>query len=309
LRLPWELPSLFTQFEPYVFWLQTKRNLLGSTSVPDERAVLQRFVNVNLHLQNCQVEFRLMAKKTPVTRKKKTLEPQQERSRESLQKLLRAAIEVLGQHGVEGTTIPRIADHAGLTPGSVYRRFQDKEALLETAILGLLERQDVVLRSTTPQMAREIPLRVFTDQIINSIVVNYRAKAPLLKAIRQFVRGRGRTSFYRKASRLEIQTSEQLINLFLTHQDRMRHPDPKMAVAVGLMMVTSTAFELIVAHHDLSAWKHILPVDNDQVLKAELGRAFLSYLGVEELSGEAGKMEAEQMTAAKRWRERNPQNV
>src|SRR5215471_2320095 len=72
---------------------------------------------------------------------KKALEPQQARRRESLQKLLRAATEVLGQHGVEGATIPRIAQHAGLTPGAVYRRFHDKEALLETAILGILERQ------------------------------------------------------------------------------------------------------------------------------------------------------------------------
>ncbi len=44
---------------------------------------------------------------------KKTLEPQQARSRESTRKLLKAAAEVLGQHGVEGTTIPRIAQHRG----------------------------------------------------------------------------------------------------------------------------------------------------------------------------------------------------
>ena len=250
-----------------------------------------------------------MPKKGTKTRKTKTLEPQQERSRESLQKLLRAAIEVLGQHGVEGTTIPRIANHAGLTPGSVYRRFNDKEALLETAILGLLERQDVVLRATTPEIAREIPLRVFTEQIVNSIVVSYRAKAPLLRAIRQFVRGRGRTPFGKKASRLEMQTFDQLINLFLTHAERINHPEPRRAIAVGLMMVTSTAFELIVAHQDLSAWKNLLPVSDDQALKAELVRAFLSYLGVQELSEEAAKMEAEQLAAAKRWRERTSQNV
>ena len=92
----------------------------------------------------------------------KTLEPQQERSRESLRKLLKAATEVLGQHGVEGTTIPRIAQHAGLTPGAVYRRFRDKDELLETAILGILERQDERLKEgMTPEMAARIPLDVF----------------------------------------------------------------------------------------------------------------------------------------------------
>src|SRR5215470_14038319 len=113
---------------------------------------------------------------------KNSLAPQQARSRESLRKLLKAAAEVLGQHGVEGATIPRIARHAGLTPGAVYRRFPDKDALLETVILGILERQDQRLRaSITLEHARQIPLPVFADQIINSIVISNRMNGPLLR--------------------------------------------------------------------------------------------------------------------------------
>ncbi|HKD44043.1 MAG TPA: TetR/AcrR family transcriptional regulator [Candidatus Angelobacter sp.] len=248
-----------------------------------------------------------MRRKRPAARRK-TLEPQQVRSRESLQKLLRAATEVLGQHGVEGTTIPRIARHAGLTPGSVYRRFHDKEALLETAILGMMERTGENVRALTPEMAREIPLPVFADQIINSLVVGYRARAPLLRAMRQFVHSRAHTPFWKKASRVEIQTYEQLISLFLTHQERIKHPDPRIAVSTGLMMVISTVFELVVLHQDMTAWKDLLPKD-DQALKRELTRAFLSYLGIEEPLGAAGKMEADTVAAINRWRERSSQNV
>src|SRR5262250_398235 len=118
---------------------------------------------------------------------KKTLEPQQARSRESMQKLMKAAAEVLGQHGVEGTTIPRIAQHAGLTPGAVYRRFRDKDALLEAAILGILERQDERLKAgLTPEKAAKIPLDVFAEQIVGGMVVSYRANAALLRAFRHF---------------------------------------------------------------------------------------------------------------------------
>jgi AcrR family transcriptional regulator len=240
-----------------------------------------------------------MNKTTAPARRKKTLEPQQERSRESLQKLLRAATEVLGQHGVEGTTIPRIAQHAGLTPGSVYRRFHDKEALLETAILGMLERQDKVLQTMTPEMVREIPLRVFADQIINNFVVGYRARAPLIRAMRQFVHSRAHTPFWRKASRLEIRTYEQLVNLFLTHRERIQHPDPRTAISVALMMVVSTVFELVVLPTDVTSWKGLLPKD-DQALKRELVRAFLNYLGVEDAGGAAGKMEEGQRAAKDR---------
>src|SRR5215471_7659093 len=222
--------------------------------------------------------------------KKKTLEPQQERSRESLQKLLRAATEVLGQHGVEGATIPRIAQHAGLTPGAVYRRFHDKEALLETAILGLLERQAEGLRGMTPEMARQIPLHVFADQVINSLVVAYRSRAPLIRAMRQFVQNRPHNAFWKKASRFEIQSYERLLDLFLTHSERIKHPDPRRAVSMALMMVISTVLELIVTHPDPHAWKGFPLPKDDQALKHELVRAFLSYLGVEDMTGAAGKI-------------------
>jgi AcrR family transcriptional regulator len=213
---------------------------------------------------------------------RKTLEPQQARSRESLRKLLKAATEVLGQHGVEGTTIPRIAQHAGLTPGSVYRRFHDKDALLESAILGILERQDERLRaSLTPEMARQIPLPVFAEQIINSMVVSYRANAGLLRAIRQFVQGRRNSPFWKKAEKWETRTYEHLLALFLTHRKTVRHPDPKTAVSLGLIMVISTLHELVLSQKDWATWKGLLPKD-DQALKHELTQAFLNYLGVEQ---------------------------
>ena len=211
----------------------------------------------------------------------KTLAPQQARSRESLRKLLKAAAEVLGQHGLEGATIPRIAQHAGLTPGAIYRRFPDKDALLETMIIGILERSDERMRMMlTPAMARQIPLPVFAEQLINNMLVSYRANAALLRAIRQFAQGRNRTAFYRKVTKLEMRTYQYLVELFLVHRKEIKHPNPQMAVSFALMMLISTLIELIFVDHDMQNWQAVIPKD-DQSLKRELLRSFLSYLGVE----------------------------
>jgi AcrR family transcriptional regulator len=210
----------------------------------------------------------------------KTLEPQQERSRASLRKLLKAATEVLGQHGVDGTTIPRIAQHAGLTPGAVYRRFRDKDELLETAILGILERQDERLKaSMTPDMTAKIPLDVFAEQIIGAMVVTYRANAALLRALRHFTQGRANTEFIKKAAKLEVRTFERLVDLILAGRKDIRHPNPRMAVSLGLLMITSTLYELVVMPVSMKQWRGLLPKD-DQALKRELTRAFLSYIEV-----------------------------
>ncbi|MGA7557631.1 MAG: helix-turn-helix domain-containing protein [Terriglobales bacterium] len=212
----------------------------------------------------------------------KTLAPQQARSRESMRKLLKAAAEVLGQHGLEGATIPRIAEHAGLTPGAIYRRFPDKDALLETVIIGILERQDERLRmALTPAMARQIPLAVFAEQLINSMLLSYRGNAGLLRALRQFAQGRDHTSFYKKCARLEMRTYQYLVELFLVHRKEVKHPDPQMAVSFALMMLTSSLIELILVDHDMKNWQAVIPKD-DQSLKREFLRSFLSYLGIEQ---------------------------
>jgi AcrR family transcriptional regulator len=211
---------------------------------------------------------------------KRTLAPKQERSRESWRKLMKAAAEVLGQHGVEGTTIPRIAQHAGLTPGAVYRRFHDKEALLEEVILGILQRQEERSRTgMTVEAVAQIPLNVFAEQVIHGMVQGYRMNAPLLRAMRTFVQTRAHTAFWKKACKLEAVAFEHVLELFLAHKKEIRHPDPRGAIAMGLTMVISTLFEVVVMPTDLGPLKSLLPKD-DLALRRELTRMFLNYLGV-----------------------------
>jgi AcrR family transcriptional regulator len=217
---------------------------------------------------------------TRKTREANSLAPQQERSRESLRKLMKAAAEVLGQHGVKGATIPRIAAHAGLTPGAIYRRFSDKDALLESVILGIFERQDERLRTgLTQEIAGQIPLPVFAEQIVHSLLVSYRANAGLLRAMRQFVQSRMSTEFWKKIARLEKRSYGRLIELLLTNAQDIRHPEPRIAVSLGMTMVISTLQEVVLNTPDTNYWKDLLP-KNDQALRRELTQALLSYLGV-----------------------------
>ena len=155
----------------------------------------------------------------------------------------------------------------------------DLDALLETVIIGILKRQDERLRMMlTPAMARQIPLAVFAEQLINNMLIGYRANAALLRALRKFTQGRDHTSFYRKVTRLEMRSYQYLVELFLVHRKEVKHPDPQMAVSFALMMLASTLIELILVDHDMKNWQTVIPKDN-QSLKRELLRSFLSYLG------------------------------
>jgi hypothetical protein len=113
------------------------------------------------------------------------------------------------------------------------------------------------------------------------MVLSYRVNAALLRAMRTFVRGRANTAFWKSACKFEVAAIEHVVDLFLTHRKEIKHPDPRTAVAMAFMMAVSTIYEIVVMPTDLGPLKNFLPKD-DQALKRELVRAFLSYLGVEQ---------------------------
>jgi AcrR family transcriptional regulator len=208
-----------------------------------------------------------------------TLAPQQARSRESLSKLLRSAILVLAQEGLPGTTIPRIAARAGLTPGAVYRRFKNKDVLLETAILRILEDQaDHLNRSLTIEFATVTPLPHLAERVIALLVASYRANADLLRAIRQLLQQKEGTAFWKQAAKLEMRTFEHLVALFTASGREIKHPSPRRAISLGLVMIIGTLWEIVVSPGDSKLWKDLLPPD-DKALESELTRSFLRYLG------------------------------
>jgi AcrR family transcriptional regulator len=112
---------------------------------------------------------------------------------------------------MEGATIPRIARHAGLTSGSVYRRFQDKDALLETAILEILQRQEETMETSFRPLVttKQISLPEFAAKIIYGMVAAYRANAGLLRGMRQFAQRRVKTTFGKRASYWRRRTSSR----------------------------------------------------------------------------------------------------
>lgn len=77
----------------------------------------------------------------------KSKRSKQERAELSERKLLEAAIELMGSHGYQKTTVAEISRQAGYSPGLVTHRFGSKLRLLDTIIEGaMLQFQ----RSTLP---------------------------------------------------------------------------------------------------------------------------------------------------------------
>lgn len=83
--------------------------------------------------------------------------PRQQRSRELVERLLDATAAVVVERGVQHTTTNHIAERAGVSIGSLYQYFPDKEAMLE----ALLERMSGQIGSTFRRHATRIDFTRF----------------------------------------------------------------------------------------------------------------------------------------------------
>ncbi len=88
---------------------------------------------------------RAEAASPPVTRPRK--EPRQVRAAETVEAILEAAARLISQEGYRGATTNRVAERAGVSIGSLYQYFPNKEALLSTLSRRHSDRMSAVFES------------------------------------------------------------------------------------------------------------------------------------------------------------------
>ena len=227
---------------------------------------------MNLHLHLSEVNYILILMTA------NRLAPQQTRSRETLRRLLQAAAEVLEEKGLEGATIPAIASRARLSPGSVYRRFRDKDALLRTLMLETLRQTDEhTAGRLTPDLAAKHSLAELARSIVASTLKSYRKRAGLLRAFAQFARSHPSAAFRRHVDEIEISNLRRIVDFLLLKRNEIRHPRPELALPFALLQLGVALREMVLLDVLSEAWSPLLP-GNDEELTAELTRAFLNYL-------------------------------
>lgn len=119
--------------------------------------------------------------------------PQQARSRASLQKVLTAAEQVLAEQGLESFTVAAVASQAGMSVGTIYRRFDGKEQLLHAVKDRLLTQLETnvrdALRSAPPDL-RSL-FTAFVEALAQTFADHDRIFPELLDAQRSDARDRG----------------------------------------------------------------------------------------------------------------------
>ena len=202
--------------------------------------------------------------------------PKQERSLQTLNRLLDAAERILEEEGLDAATVPVIAKRAGVSVGVVYRRFKNKDALIRGVYERFLWRvgeQNSIMLATLNRM--EISLPNLLRGMIRGSIESHRRKRNLLRALFQFARTHEDPTMKREAAKMNRASTAAITALMLTHRDKIGHPEPETAIEFAVLTLASVIRGIVIDEDT-----HGLTAPDD--LEEELTRMIFAYVGIQE---------------------------
>lgn len=93
----------------------------------------------------------------------------QTRGREQVRRILDAGAQVFAEQGLGAATTSAIADRAGISPGSLYQFFPNKEVIVDALALQYLEAFEAAVNDQ-PRVTPEMPTRTVVDAIVDPLL-------------------------------------------------------------------------------------------------------------------------------------------
>ena len=174
----------------------------------------------------------------------KDLAPVQDRSRDTLERVLQATEELLQKELFEDLSMVSIADRAGVAVGTIYTRFKAKDDLLP----ALFERHDAAvgprLGPFFAGLAKKRALRARIEAIVSFSVDYHEEHRGLLRALTMYVRAHPKSIPAKVFSQREAQYSA-VAKALVGNGQGIRRKDPLEAALFGLSLVNSVCREQV----------------------------------------------------------------
>lgn len=163
-------------------------------------------------------------------------EPRQARSAATLARVLRAAEEIASSSGLEEMTMTGVAERAGVSVGTIYRRFEDKEQLITALTERMLERREEYVAE---QLSKAEPsLSGVMDAYAHALLRSFADSSNLFP---ELLRARVGTHVERGA-RTITEIHRLLLGAAAPYADQIRRSDPEKALDTVARAVLGACF-------------------------------------------------------------------
>lgn len=202
----------------------------------------------------------------------------QERSRRTVERLMRAAEALFAERGIADVGVAEIAARAGVGVGTFYGRFESRDAFVAAFHERFFSDPEPLLPERALPPARERTAASIVRALVRRRVRHYATRGPLLRAVLTHSRARPDAGFRDQAGRFAARASARLDELFAPHLEEIAHPEPTEAIRFAMWLVETALKDQLLLRDRHSAGLAF----TDERLERELTRTALGYLGVEE---------------------------
>ncbi len=194
-------------------------------------------------------------------------QPSQARAKATVDAIIEATERVLAQRGLTEASTTEIADIAGVSVGTLYQYFPNKQALVAAVIEARLERDRQEIAEAL-ERARPMPLVAGLAELSRVMAMLYRDEPHLY---REMVEALTEVERERRVEAIIADTIAGMAELLAARRDEHDHPDPEIAAWV---LVNNGVLLLRAASRERPEWVI------EGKLFAELERMGARYLGL-----------------------------
>ncbi|MCC7462761.1 MAG: TetR/AcrR family transcriptional regulator [Gammaproteobacteria bacterium] len=162
--------------------------------------------------------------------------PKQTRSRQSFDRVLDTAIEIINEGGLAALTLAEVSRRSRASIGSIYCRVDSKDALIREVQARALTEMDHEFAVLVNRVRRKgLPLRELVPAIVRELALHLKRHARALNAFMQqagvdpVIESMGRKSWQQNALDFKL--------ILLERHAEFRHPNPEHAAATCFTVV------------------------------------------------------------------------
>ncbi len=168
----------------------------------------------------------------------------QKRSEKTRDALLHALEDLLKEKDFADISVTEIAARAGVSPASIYRRFDKKKGFMPVLLELYLKRLNEWMASPNASIDLEgIPLRSALRQIAQRTWQQLRAQAHIMRAIHLYARRHADASVMDQFKEMEDAMLMSMRSVIALYSDEIKQPDHEMAARMLAYYLNSIYLE------------------------------------------------------------------
>ncbi|MEN9566971.1 MAG: hypothetical protein RLZZ69_2167 [Cyanobacteriota bacterium] len=202
---------------------------------------------------------------SPKSSAKPRKQPQQDRSRMTVEAILEATAHILTERGYSKTNTNQIAELAGVSIGSLYQYFPNKESLMAALIQQHGDEMVELVESKLSHLF-DTPLEEAIPQLVKAVIAAHAINPKLHQVLNEEIPRSGRLD---EAQKMDDRITNMLLKYFARWSDRLKPQNLEMTVFIFSHTVESLCHAAVIEEPSYM---------NNEEFEQEVFRLLLTYL-------------------------------